>query len=497
MPGYVQPVQVFQSPDQGLKRDLSPLAAMLAEHEGKRVRLRSGEQTLNDSVLSDMAVREFTIKDIMTEMKNLATKDDIAQIKSSLVAQSAEIEQLRAEMGKHHDRIKSLEEQATTVAIEAASRTRPEASGATSKQHGSAHSVSGNDTQTRRRSVIMHGLNKVKDDELMETVLDVCQAVELIVFASDIDDITRLGRPEPGSKREVPVRVTFHLSYMRDKLLRVKKDLITLPRFANLFINPDEPHEVRRNKGIFRRIAAKAREDGQNVVYRGDWIKIGDSTYSASEIKNIPAKYQPDSYPGKLDRPVAMGPAGPTREVTMDVENETGFIYGPDVNMKLTKAGLTFSGPTAFVSNMHPCEFTYNDQPYTSTEQGIQHLNAVHHDMPDIARKILDTSCAKKIKIMSHDIPKSESWPKIAPGKLWDLNMAKYDQNPPLLKKLIETAPHKLVEATLDSHWGGGAPMGDDVYEQGIVPGKNTFGDIATTLRDQKIAQQELSKDIA
>ena len=348
----------------------------------------------------------------MTEMKKLATKDDIAQIKSSLVAQSAEIEQLRSEIGKHHDRIKSSEEQATTAAIEAVSRTRPEVQTDRSKQHGGAQSGPGGDVQTQRRSVNIHGLNKIKDEDLMETILDVCQAVKVTVFASDIDDITRLGRPVVGSTREVPVRVTFQLSYMRDNILRKKKDLVLLPRFVNLYINPDEPHELRCNKGIFHRIAAKARADGQDVVYRGEWIRLGDVTYSASEIKNIPLKYQPDTQFRSLPKSTPGMTQAQSLPQAMDATSDLGYIYGPGVNMKLTKAGLTLSGPTAFVSNMHPCDFTYNDQDYTSVEQGIQHLNAVHHEATEIANKILKETCPKAIKKLSHDIPNRRHGPK-------------------------------------------------------------------------------------
>ena len=327
----------------------------------------------------------------------------------------------------------------------------------------------------------------------METILDICQALKVIAFASDVDDITRLGQLDAGSRREVPVRVTFQLIYMRNHLLRKKKDLALLPRFSNLFINPDEPQEIRRNKGFFRRVAVKARADGRDVVYRGEWIRIDEETYTAAEIKKIPGKYQPDPYARKSDQAAAPDSVKTTHEETQNGQASAGLIYGPDVKMKLTKAGLTFSGPTAFVSNMSKCDFTYNGQPYTSSEQGIQHLNAVHHQMPEIAKKILETTCAKRIKDISKDIPKSDTWKKIAPGKLLELNDAKYSQNPPLLKKLIETAPHKLVEATIDSFWGGGASFGADVYEQGIVPGSNTFGEMATDLRDRKIAHIDLN----
>ena len=86
----------------------------------------------------------------------------------------------------------------------------------------------------------------------------------------------------------------------------------------------------------------------------------------------------------------------------------------------------------------------------------------------------------------------NEAWNKKAPGVLWDLIDCKYTQNPPLLKKLIATSPHRLVEGTLDSKWGGGAHYGADTYNQGIVPGKNLFGDMAISYRDQKIEQNSL-----
>ena len=127
----------------------------------------------------------------------------------------------------------------------------------------------------------------------------------------------------------------------------------------------------------------------------------------------------------------------------------------PNVKVKLTPCGLTFSGPTTFPSNMHRADFVFEGQPYSSSEQGIQHLNAKHHKMPEIAAKILATHDAKTIKDISHDIPKSAEWKKIAPSKLWGLIDAKFTQNPTLMKQLLETAPHKLVEASMDGYWGG------------------------------------------
>ena len=54
----------------------------------------------------------------------------------------------------------------------------------------------------------------------------------------------------------------------------------------------------------------------------------------------------------------------------------------------------------------------------------------------------------------------------MAPKVLQQLNQAKYDQNPDLKQKLIETAPHPIVEATVDAKWGGGCPFVLDIWER-------------------------------
>ena len=145
--------------------------------------------------------------------------------------------------------------------------------------------------------------------------------------------------------------------------------------------------------------------------------------------------------------------------------------------IKLTKAELTFSGPTAFLSHMHRCSFVYNKVPYTSVEQGYHYIHAtVEHNAYDL-------------KNLSEQIPDSEEWSQMAPVTMWDLNECKYDQNPDLRKNLLETAPHKLIEASVDSKWGGACPFLSDIYEQGMIPGANLCGNQLTKYRDDLITK--------
>ena len=148
-----------------------------------------------------------------------------------------------------------------------------------------------------------------------------------------------------------------------------------------------------------------------------------------------------------MDMDEDQGTRGATGGEMHDIIKEKeapGITHGqlspePNVKIRLTKCGLTFSGPTAFPSNMNCADFVFEGQPYSSSQQGIQYFNAMHHKVPEIAAKITATHETKIIKDISHDIPKSEEWKKLAPTKLWDLMDAKFTHNPPLMKQLLDT----------------------------------------------------------
>ena len=53
----------------------------------------------------------------------------------------------------------------------------------------------------------------------------------------------------------------------------------------------------------------------------------------------------------------------------------------------------------------------------------------------------------------------------------------------------METAPHRLIEGSVDNKWGGGEPYSSKKYDDGTFRGNNEFGDIATEYRDKKLAQ--------
>ena len=129
--------------------------------------------------------------------------------------------------------IKVLEDQADERAAAEVNQMsrKPEVYNRDRKEHGGALS-STDPSCNRRRNVVIHGLNAVKDDEVMEIILDMCQALGSVIVSSDIVDIiTRLGQYDELSAKPPPVSVTFEYSYQRDNFLRKKHKLATLQKF--------------------------------------------------------------------------------------------------------------------------------------------------------------------------------------------------------------------------------------------------------------------------
>ena len=77
-----------------------------------------------------------------------------------------------------------------------------------------------------------------------------------------------------------------------------------------------------------------------------------------------------------------------------------------------------------------------------------------------MAKTIMSLHLARDIKTAAKDLPKSEDWNDMCPGVLMELN--KFDQKPDLKQRLIDTAPHKLVEATVNAKWGRACPKTKD-----------------------------------
>lgn len=140
-------------------------------------------------------------------------------------------------------------------------------------------------------------------------------------------------------------------------------------------------------------------------------------------------------------------------------------------------------------SNWHPANFEDADGiEYDCSEQYMMYQKAVLFEDLDIAEEILETSDPGKHKALGRKIKGFDSaiWEANAKRIVYDGCKLKFEQNPRLLKTLLETEGTLLVEASpYDKIWGIG--LGEDdprINDPKNWQGKNWLGEVLTDLRD-------------
>ena len=239
-----------------------------------------------------MAQLRLTAK--VSDLENVAKKEDLVKLQSTVESHKVEILQLKEDLLTQSKRIQGLEEALGRQTARTLNRTRPVAPDVDvnqTRQDGGAHKVN-NRVAERRRNLVFEGISVVTDPEIEAYILQLCTYLEIIAFPSDIEEIVTMNRRDRQSTRPPPLLVTFDQLHVRSALLRKKTKLSTSVDYKGVYINPDEPIEIRRNKATFRKIAFKARQDGKTVQFRDYWIQIDEQKYLISDLDKLPDQYK-------------------------------------------------------------------------------------------------------------------------------------------------------------------------------------------------------------
>ena len=474
-----------------------------------------------------------------TDLKGLATKEDIKNLQSLMEIHTRDINDLKTGMSTHAEQLAALSELANRNAaaiIDLGQRSsQPDVGGASlnRNQYGSQRTEQNRiDQNQKRMNLVIEGIPENMD--LYEFVIKLGSDMNIIVYLRDIVIASRLRRREVNNRKPPPVLVTFVHPHLRDAFLRNKHRLKPNQTYKDVWINADEPFEIRRLKAEFRRIAWIARGKGQDVYFNHRSITIGGKTYTANELPQIPNEYRPDEQrkehmptdddmdtmppleeiaekqvkfnfvtkdktilvPVNVDMSAsAQLPQDQVNTGATNVIPETptliDYSKGGTVNMRLTSRGLCFSGPTCPISNMYECEFEDDDGTKCySVEQRNGYLRAVANKDFELAHTLLSARGGFDIKNKTRHLPKDNpEWNRIQYPTLKRLFVRKMMQNPDIKQALFDTAPHKLIEASWDIMWGGGQPFNSVAYDNGTFKGLNKFGDMATNWRDEELAK--------
>ena len=139
------------------------------------------------------------------------------------------------------------------------------------------------------------------------------------------------------------------------------------------------------------------------------------------------------------------------------------------------------------LSNMSPCDVTYEGQNFGSVCQAYQWSLATKLEMFDLARKIKDAPHAGASKELYKQIPESdrESWREShGVDVMTQLVRSKFNQNDAHRRVLLSTDDKILAEATFDTFWGCGlTPDNAASTHPDYWPGKNWLGSLLMKLR--------------
>ena len=428
--------------------------------------MRNGSIELEDDNQERQTSKEPTMTDlktamdaILTRLNATATKVDVANINDKIAAQNVEIDQLKNKMVMQEDNLKKLQslfDEGLAASLQRKlGSADPSARMSTSNMAASERDRVKTGMSTRW-NLIIEGLEGVSEDEMCLKLIEVCASINITLYKSEIESITRFTRRDNTTAKPGPVLVTISRTVLRDSILMKKGGLMQIGAMKSVFINADEPLEVRRAKSVLRKVARVTKQQGIEIEFRHDRIKIEGQWYTTNDIDKIPNKFLPIT---EEDAGASGGvPSKLPMIIPLPDVNVPKIIIRPHEKMRLTRAGLLlFSGPNAFPSNMHYAPITVNDKDFDSNEQSFQITKALDHGCKNVAEDIKKMKNSFEIKKEGGRITTTVEWEEGAPEKLWDLMEIKYRQHPELLDRLIETAPLQLMEASTDTRWGGGA----------------------------------------
>lgn len=109
-----------------------------------------------------------------------------------------------------------------------------------------------------------------------------------------------------------------------------------------------------------------------------------------------------------------------------------------------------FRGVNAFLSNMYPCELTYNGIKFNNLESLFQSFKAIdkQHEYGGLVGKVA------KAKGRKEKLP--ANWNEVRVELMYGCLYLKFSQNPKLLERLLATGNEELVEGNTwhDTFWG-------------------------------------------
>ena len=150
-------------------------------------------------------------------------------------------------------------------------------------------------------------------------------------------------------------------------------------------------------------------------------------------------------------------------------------LYLNQMNTYLFFWGHSKDSKFGFLSNWYDSPFENNGVYYPTSEHYMMYQKSLLMGDLQIASDVLKAKTPKQAKMLGRKVKNwdEELWIENREQIMYDACLAKFQSNPNLLQKLLDTAPKNLVEASpYDKIWGIGMKSTD----KGVNDPKNWKG---------------------
>ena len=337
------------------------------------------------------------------------------------------------------------------------------------------------------KSLIIDGVLENRQEDLTEIILHSVNEIGVLLSPEDIDDVYRIGKPNPNRKWPRPVKLTLKDQTKRDQIFIFKARLRFSETFKGLRISKEERKDVRVRAAKLRQAGLSATKLGHKVeARRPGEIRIDGIIYNTLTLKEIPLKFMHEANeirdPPQNSRRLSLFERCRTRAKNVIMVGHS---------LQKTPHGLAFYSIKSFLSNFYRCDIYFRGQNYTSLEQGYQCTKAEICQDRMAYNDIYKADSPAEMKRLGRKIQVNDNWGKYKLQVMEDLIYAKFKQNKELYYSLLNTRPLNLIEATLDDFWGAGCVLGSIALEEGSWVGQNHLGKLLEKVRAHFVRELE------
>ena len=440
---------VFSDSDQGENiNDQENLYSTLAELENEVVEEIDPRSVNLTSETQPLVLLALLRKIESLEQKQEFLSEENFELKKSLEFNSGKITDLEREVSEQKKAIEMTNKKIDNVNL---TNTRLKEQGTKLKEK----TVKA-ETYSRRNNLRFEGIQQEANENqnvCREKIYAILKTEFGIIDAERRIVIERCHRDKRYPTHNPPSILVRFLSFCDREEIWNKRDSVNRNQRNKIFLNQDFPPEVEKKRSFLRPYVKAAYAVGRKAVLVGDSIMVDGNKYTTKELETLPENMHPD-------------------KIALQEKDNTILFYRSD----------------AYLSNFYDSTMTIDNVTYQNVEQYFTAEKARTFKDQATLNSIMESDSPSEMKFLGRSTKgfNQNQWNEKAATVMLTGIRAKFQQNPRLLKKLLDTQDKHLAESSKnDKTWGTGLPMNDqNAFSKDNWPGKNQLGNLLMKIRE-------------